>query len=125
MTVVGVGNHVHRTLGAIGTDGLQHETSIGRRLLFFAVKLHFELAARGIHDRAGAIPAVVAESRVLFKFLFGDAFLVDVRLAPPFIMASTRARCSGGILAKASGGRFGMAGIRSWNESRSFPTDLP
>jgi len=77
-STVGVGDQLHRALDAIGADGLHHDSSIaGHLLLLFAVNLHFELAARGIHDGAGTISAVDVKSGVLFEFLFGDAFFLD------------------------------------------------
>ena len=61
-----VGDRLHRALDTIGTHGLQQESCIGGRLVFFAMNLDFELAARGIHDGTGAFLAVITERGLLF-----------------------------------------------------------
>src|ERR1019366_7691816 len=79
----GIRDRFHLSLDVIGTNRLHQESSIGRPLLpTFAVNLHFELAVGGIQDGAGTFFAVVTERRLLFEFLFGDAFLADVGACP-------------------------------------------
>src|SRR5207302_679086 len=70
--------YVHRALDVIGTHSLQQQSCLGGRLLFFTVNLDFELAACGIHDGTSTFLAVITERGLLFEFLFGDAFFVDI-----------------------------------------------
>src|SRR5208282_108531 len=74
----GLGDHVHRSLNVIRTNGLHDSIPVGRRLLVYTMKFEFGLAARGTDNRPSTIPAVIGERRILFKLLFGDAFLAHV-----------------------------------------------
>ncbi len=100
---------MHCALGGIGTDGLHHERSIGRPLLLFAVNLHFDFAARGIHDGAGAFSVFVdVESGSFFEFLFGDAFFLDNGLVVHHALDA------GALLRRHLGESVGRNGRHGW-----------
>jgi len=77
------------------------------------VKLHFELAARSIHDRANAVVvfvlAILIKSHLLFEFLFGDTLFVDIS----GWRALHRGLCAGALLRRHPGESLGGDGGHS------------
>src|SRR5208282_2822170 len=80
------------------------------------MKFHFELTARGIHYRAGTIPAVAAKSRVLRKFLFRDAFLANIGAWPTL----HHGFYAGALLRRHLGERVGRDVWRGWHPSHGM-----